>query len=365
MPWGTRAANLCSTLGIERPIIQAPMAGGWTTPSLVASVSNAGGLGMLPAALLTTEQLRSAIEAVSALTRRPFGINFLLAPPEPAGTGGELIYEILDTIRGDLGLGPAPREVDLGPPQLQDQLSLAIGSNIPIVSFAMGDPTPYLPALVASGIITMATATTPDEATRLERAGVHVIVAQGAEAGGHRSTFEVSRDRSLPLIGTMVLVPSVVGSVLAPVVASGGIMDGKGIAAALCLGASGVQMGTRFLLSRESAAFPAYKRRCVEAGPADTAVTDLLTGRPARAVVNEYLRRLMSAGMDPLPWPYQAAAASEIFARGLAEDSADWAPVLCGQGASLGTVDQGAAEIVEQLVRETGRVLEELTVARA
>jgi len=340
---------LCRRLGIELPIIQAPMAGGWTTPALVAAVAQAGGLGMLAAARLSADELRMQVEAVRAATDRPFGVNFLLAPPDPAPGDASEMQRLLDRGRARFGLGVGPAQLRLPASQLGEQLAYVSEARIPIVGFAMGDPAPFVARIKEHGGFVIAMATTVDDALRLEASGADAIVAQGAEAGGHRSILDGAAGAHPPLVGTLSLVPQVVDAVRVPVIAAGGIMDGRGVFAALSLGAQAAQLGTRFLLARESGAFAAYRRRLCEANETDTAMTLAISGRPARALRNELVRTVDGASTAPLPWPYQALAADDIYRAAVAAGDPDWAPLLAGQGLRLARAETSAREIVESI----------------
>lgn len=358
---GMKARQFCQMLGIDVPIVQAPMAGGWTTAELVATVANAGGLGTVAAARLSVEQLEAVMAATRRLTGRPFGVNFLLAPPEPFGGQAEAVQARLNQLREQFNLPPLEGQLKLPPPvSLEEQLEIVLDQNTPVVSFAMGNPAAYVDRIHARGALVFGTATTVEEAVELERVGVDVIVVQGAEAGGHRSTFSVRYGDELPLVGTMVLVPSVVDAVRCPVLASGGIMDGRGLVAALALGASGVQMGTRFLASRESGVFPDYRQKISAARDVDTVMTWQFTGRPARSIRNRFIEHLDRSGIAPLPWPYQAAAAEDIYRAAVTGNLGEIAPLLAGQGASLAHPDQSAAQIVAEVLAEAGQILEDL-----
>jgi nitronate monooxygenase len=350
---------LCGRLDIAVPIVQAPMAGGWTTPELAAAVSEAGGLGMLAAARLTASELREQIADVRRRTSRPFGINFLVpassdaVPPDERPT-----LDLLGTIRRRLGIAesvpPAAHaaSVEVG-------VGIALQARVPVISFAMGTPAPYAGLVRESGTVLMASVTTVTEAETAVAAGAHVVVAQGAEAGGHRSTFAPSPLGSVPLVGTMALVPAVVDAVAVPVVAAGGIMDGRGVVAALALGAQAVQLGTRFLLATEAATPPAYRRRLLEADETATVVTDVFSGRAARGLRNDFVDAFAEAGAAPLPWPRQVAAAADIYRASLAGDGG-WAPLFAGQGLRLARREQPAAEILHELVAEADRIRERL-----
>ena len=190
-------------------------------------------------------------------------------------------------------------------------------------------------------------------------AGADIIVAQGSEAGGHRSTFELGPGGEVPLVGTLALVPQVVDAVKVPVVAAGGIADGRGVAAALALGALGAQIGTRFLVARESGAFAGYQEALHTATEADTVVTRSFTGRPARAVRNRLLEEIEKGAPPPLPWPLQAYAAEDLYQAAATRDDAGLFPCYAGQGLRLLRRGQGAGEIVEEIAREAAtRLLE-------
>jgi nitronate monooxygenase len=335
-------------LGIPGPIIQAPMAGGWTTPALVAAVAEAGGFGNLAGARLTTDQLRAQIREVRSRTARPFGVNFLIPAVPAEDVAGGLDHPLLTRIRARLGLPPPPPP----PPTatVDEAVDIAIGARVPVVSFAMGSPAPYVERLKAAGVAVLATATTVAEAEAAAAAGADAIVAQGSEAGGHRSTFTAGRPADIPLVGTMALVPQVVDAVPVPVIAAGGIMDGRGVLAALALGAEAAQLGTRFLLAAESGAPHAYRRRLIEAVETDTVVTDVFSGRAARGLRNAFVDAFAEAGLSPLPWPRQVQAAADIYRASLESDGS-WAPLLAGQGLRLARREQSAADIVGELLR--------------
>jgi nitronate monooxygenase len=349
---------LCHLLGIRYPIFQAPMAGGWTTPALVSEVSNAGGLGMLAGARVSPDRLREDIRAVKARTDRPFGVNFLLAPPEPGGGDVTTVQRFLDRFREDLGLPSGDAELSLPPSPLQEQLEVVFSERVPVLSTATGDPGELTQRTHEEGVRMIAMVTTVEEAVLVAERGADVVVAQGAEAGGHRSTFELGPDGVGQLVGTMALVPQVVDAVNVPVVAAGGIADGRSLVAALALGAAGAQLGTRFLLARESGAHPDYRKRLLNATESDTVVTHTFTGRPARALRNRFLEEYSSAGPQPLAWPLQSLAAGDIYAASQAAENDDYSPLFAGQGLRmLKKGEQGAAEIVGEILKEARAVL--------
>jgi nitronate monooxygenase len=348
---------LCERLGIAVPIIQAPMAGGWTTPALAAASSEAGALGMLAGARLTADQLRAQLDETRARTSRPFGINFLTAKPAPARQDSTAATEALDEIRRHLGLPAAAEERGPAAVSVDEGVELALRAGVRVISLAMGSPGGWAARVHAAGAVLVAAVTTVAEAEEAASAGADILVAQGAEAGGHRSTFTPSEP--LPLIGTMALVPAVIDAVRVPVVAAGGIMDGRGIVAARALGAGAVQLGTRFLLASESGAPPAYRRRLLEATETDSVVTDVFSGRPARGLRNDFVRWFEEHGTRPLGWPRQGAAARDIYRASLGADGM-WAALYAGQGVRLARREQSAAEIVRELMAESRSVRERL-----
>lgn len=356
-----RKTSLCAQVGIDLPIVQAPMAGGWTTPALVAAVCNAGCLGMLAAARLSLEELHEQIEAVRRLSSRPFGVNFLLAPPDAPPSDIDAIQRALDVGRSRLGLLPGPRSLQLPASQMAAQFDLVCETKVPIVSFAMGDPGPWVGRAKAYGAFVIAMATTVDDAIRLQSCGVDAIVAQGSEAGGHRSSIDMPSDAEPPLVGLLALVPQVVDSVRVPVIAAGGIMDGRGVLAALSLGAQAAQLGTRFLLATESGAFNAYRQRLIDAIETDTVMTRTLTGRAARALRNDLVRTVESADTPVLGWPYQALAAQDVYRAAIAADDAAWTPLLAGQGLRLARGTSSTAEIIASLKEEVELALQRLS----
>ena len=281
MSW--RETPLTRLLGVRLPIVQAAMAGGPSTARLAAAVSEAGGLGSVAGATLSPDELCTAIRETRALTDRPFAVN-LFAPLPPPSTARVAAWAALFDRERAL---PRPPEWSV-----EDQLAVLAAEDVRIVSFTFG-----IPPVDRLEAITMGTATTVAEAVVLERAGVDVIVAQGFEAGGHRGTFLAEAEHSL--VGTLALVPQVVDSVSVPVVAAGGIMDGRGIAAVLALGADGVQLGTAFIACPESGA--TEEHRAVLGS--ETTITRVMTGRHARGIRSPLVDELERAGVEPPDYP--------------------------------------------------------------
>lgn len=339
---------LCDRLGIRHPILQAPMAA-VTTPELAAAVSGAGGLGQLAGTRLSPDELRDAIRRVRAATNEPFGVNFLIAPPEPGNHDVSAVQDVLDRMRDELGLPPGARELSPPPSQLPALLEVTYEERAPIVSFALGDPAPFVEAAHDADALVFAMVTTVDEAVRVEAAGVDVVVAQSAEAGGHRSTLDLGPEDEPPLVGTLALVPQVVDAVSIPVAAAGGIVDGRGVAAALVLGAQAAQLGTRFIVSYESGAPQVWQERLLAASETDTLVTRAFTGRPAPGLRNRLTREVER----PLAWPLQAFVAADVYAAGEAE----LFPLYTGQAVRLLKKSRPAAQLVEELVADAAAAL--------
>jgi nitronate monooxygenase len=348
------STDLRSLLGIAHPIIQAPMAGGTTTPELVAAVSNAGALGSLGAAYLTPAQILETIAEVRRRTDRPFNVNLFVGGIESAeGRDPAPLLEVLARYHAELGL-PAPVPPAPAGDPFEAQLEAVLQARPPVFSFTFGiPPAPALAALKAAKIPVVGTATTVEEARLLEAAGVDAVVAQGAEAGGHRGTF--AGPFAAGLVGTMALVPQVVDAVAVPVIAAGGIMDGRGIVAARALGAAGVQMGTAFLTCREAGVPDAYKAAVRAARDDQTEVTRAFSGRPARGVVNEFLRALRGREDAILPFPLQNTATRPLRSAAAKRGDTRYLSLWAGQAAGLAR-DLPAGDLVRMLVREAEEV---------
>ena len=342
---------LADRLGIESSIIQAPMAGGPSTPELVAAVSSAGGLGSFAGGYLAPEAIREAIRRIRALTSRPFAVNlFAPEPPRPPPGADEIerARRALAPFRAEVGLAEAAAP---GPPTpFAEQLRVVVEERVPVFSFTFGAlAAEDVAALARAGVAVMGTATTAREARALEAAGVHAVVAQGAEAGGHRGTFLGPPERGLA--GTLALVPQLVDAVALPVVAAGGIMDGRGIAAALALGAKGVSLGTAFLACPESGASRPHKDALLSRADDDaTTLTRAFSGKLARGLRNRFTEQM--AGAPVLPYPLQHAMTVELRREAAKAGKADLLSLWAGQGAPLARA-RGAGDLVRDLVRET------------
>lgn len=342
---------LLERLQMRHAIIQAPMAGGMTTPALVAAVSNAGALGSLAGAMLSPDKLLEDVRAIRALTPRPFGINlFVLETPTPAADDVARAIARLDPIRAELGLPPGqPPARFCEPPAAQfDALCEAAPA---LASFTFGVlPGAAVERLHRHGIMVMGTATHVAEAIAWQDAGADAVCVQGAEAGGHRGTF-IGRDEDA-LIGLAALLPEAVDAVKIPVVAAGGIMDGRGIAAALTLGACAAQLGTAFLATPEAGVHPAYRERLLRANATDTRLTRAFSGRMARGIANTFMDRMADAAVPA--YPVQNALTGEIRKAAAARNNSEYMSLWAGQGVHRCRT-LGAGQLVCTLADELAR----------
>ncbi|MGO1076545.1 NAD(P)H-dependent flavin oxidoreductase [Inquilinus sp. CA228] len=344
---------LMQRFGLRHPILQAPMAGGGDTPALVAAVSEAGGLGSIGAAYLTPDQILETARAVRARTARPFGLNLFSPTPVPElPADADRAVARVAPFYAELGL-PVPSFPLPQGPDFDAQLTAALDSGAAVISFTFGlPPAAALAAIKARGPALFGTATTVEEAVAWHRAGADAIVAQGSEAGGHRGSFAV--DFADAMIGTMALVPQIADAVPLPVVASGGIMDGRGIAAALALGAEAVQMGTAFLTCDEAGVSDSYKAAILAAREHETRLTRAFSGRPARGIVNRFMTAVEPPGETSaaLPFPLQNALTRPLRGAAGKAGRAEFLSLWAGQGLRLAR-RQPAADLVARLAAET------------
>lgn len=351
---------LTQRLGVIHPIMQAPLAGGGDTPDLVAAVCEAGALGFIGAAYLTPAQIIEASRAVRTRTARPFGINLFAPLPAPdVPLDPRPALERVAPFYTELGL-PAPALPASGGYSFDEQLSAALESSSSVFSFTFGIlPASAIEAIKARGMFLIGTATTVEEAVVLEKTGVDVVVAQGSEAGGHRGTFAGAFETGM--VGTIALVPQVVDAVTVPVIASGGIMDGRGIAAALVLGASAVQMGTAFLTCGEAGIPEAYKQAILAAHEDQTRLTRAFSGRPARGIVNRFMTEVerTDAPEAILPFPLQNALTRPLRNAAAKQGRAEFLSLWTGQGVRLAR-RQSAANLIARLATETEAVIRRL-----
>lgn len=297
----TRVTDL---LGIEHPVLQGGMA--WTaTAELAAAVSNAGGLGVIGAGHMPTDLLREQIRNAKTLTDRPFGVNLMLLTPH--------IDELVDMV---------------------------LAEGVHAVTTGAGNPGKYMSAFKERGIKVLPIAPSVALAKRLESIGADAIIGEGMEAGGH-----------IGELTTMVLTPQLVDAVSVPVIAAGGIADGRGVAAAFALGAEGVQLGTRFMCAEECTIHPDVKARVVKARDRDTVVTGYSTGHPVRVIKNKLSRMLEELDRDNRPEDLEALGAGRL-ALAMREGDLDMGSVMAGQAAAMVCRVEPAAEIVRSLVEE-------------
>jgi nitronate monooxygenase len=340
---------------LDHPIIQAPMAGGGDTPELVAAIGNAGGFGVIGAAYLSAAQIAAATKRVAELSDRPFGINLFAAVPfesvDPRAAKRRVarFYE-------EIGVA-IPGELEPPARMLELQVEAALESNASALTFTFGIlPRHAIDAAKARGMAVMGTATTVGEARLLEAGGADFVVAQGAEAGGHRGSFAVPFDQGL--IGTIALVPQIADAVSIPVIASGGIMDGRGIAAALMLGACAAQLGTAFLTTQEAGVAAAYKDAIIAAAEDETRITRAFSGRPARGIVNRFMREVEdgAAPGDILPFPLQNALTRPLRAQAAKDNRSEFLSLWAGQGTRMARSTK-ASLLMAALVAETEAAL--------
>ncbi len=354
---GGLSTPLCDLLGIRHAILLAGMAGGPNTPELVAAVSRAGGLGVLGVSGTTADATADATRRAVALAGgAPVGVNVQLAPATPATTTRERMLEILAPFRAELGLPADPPPPPAPDPPLA-LLEAALDAGARVVT-TWHDPAPSLAAARAAGAPLLAMTTSVPGALAAREAGADAIIAQGAESGGHRSRFgpDVATQSET---GTMALVPQVRDALggAVPVIASGGIADGRGIAAALLVGAQGVSLGTLFLAATESGVTDAYRTALRTTSPERTVVTDAVTGRPARWIRNRLVDALVEADAGTLGWGAQAALLADMRRAAAQQGRTDLMTMLAGQAAAIGADPRSAEDIVRDLVAGTDAAL--------
>ena len=342
----------CAALGIDYPIIQAPMAG-TATPALAAAVSNAGGLGSISIAAVQAEAGRQMIRETRAATSKPFNINVFCHRLSVADAAREQAWLAhLQPYFAEFGAAApeAIRDIYCSFQEDEGQLQVLLEERPPIVSFHLGlPPQARIDALKSAGITLLASATTLEEGLLAQDAGIDIIVAQGIEAGGHRGVFDPAHDQG---IGTLALVRLLVKHLSRPVIAAGGIMDGAGIAAAMSLGACAAQLGTAFILCPESAANEAYRRMLGSERARVTQVTTAISGRPARGIVNRFMAEVGAPGHPAVPgFGIAYDAGKQLIAAAAKAGNAEFAAHWAGQGAALART-MPAAELVAVLQRE-------------
>jgi len=359
---------LCDLLGIEYPIIQAGMSG-VAGPELVAEVSKVGGLGVLTGALTPPAELREKIRRIRKLTDRPFGVNLLLhtdlRPPKGASQiPDDLVSRVqvqLNRFRERLGIPKIVARPGAIPDFLNAAFEVVLEERVPVWSIGLGNPMKEMVERCRErGIKIIAMVSTVEDAKAVAASGVDAVVAQGGEAGGHRSTWVKRESRERANIGGMALIPQIVDAVRTPVIAAGGITDGRGIAAALALGAAGALIGTRFIATRESGAPDFYKQALLNAGSDATTVTDKFTGMYARALRNTLTEEYEASGAPALPPFFQFLAMGDIVKATTEKGSSEYFPMYAGQGIGLLKDLPRAADVVQTLAREAQAVIASL-----
>ncbi len=351
----TRGNRLTHLLGIDLPLIQAPMAG-VSTPELAAAVSNAGGLGSLGVAMMTPAQLHEAVGKLRGLTNKSFNLNFFVhEEPQLDGYDAAPIQKALTPLYRDFGLGSVPGPASPAPTFNAEALAIVLELAPRIVSFHFGLPDALsIAALKEAGIVILGCATTTAEARALEKGGVDAIIAQGHEAGGHRGTFLDRVD--LGTVGTMALVPQVVDAVRVPVIAAGGIADARGIAAAFMLGAEAVQIGTAYMACPEASVHPVHRKALSELSDHATTVTKLFSGRPARAIRNHLTEGLHDFEGRAAPFPAQRGLVAPLIAASTKANRAEFMQLWSGQAAALARAEP-AAEKTTRLMHEADALM--------
>ena len=362
--------RVCDLLGIRYPILLAGM-GEASVPKLAAAVSNAGGLGILGAAACTPDQLRDWIREIRSLTDKPFGVDTLLPASvrraNDAAQGQdprEKLPEYKDFARAFMETEGIERPIRSKPPQaesvasdrqstgqrsmlfskefFESQMEVVIEERVPVYAAGLGNPGPWIDRLHANGTKVLAVVGAVRHAVQVANSGIDLIVAQGHDGGGHNSP-----------VGTMALIPQVVDALggRIPVLGAGGIADGRGIAAAMMLGAEGAWIGTAFLASEEAGILPFQKEAIVEGTDESTTVSRSITGKPARSIKGKWTEAWTRNGMEPLPMPYQLAVSMPVLTAAAAAGRKDIVPGFAGQGLGMIKAVRPAAEILEDLVQ--------------
>jgi nitronate monooxygenase len=352
-------ATLLELFGIDIPIVQAPMAGAQDA-ALAIAVSSAGGLGSLPCAMLSPAAAREQAASLRAATNRGFAMNFFChRAPEPDAAIEARWRERLAAYYAELGAGIPDAPFPMRRPFDEAACGLVEEVGPKVVSFHYGLPREALLSRVKrTGARILSSATTVAEARWLEEHGADAVIAQGSEAGGHRGMFLT--DDVAGQVGTFALVPQVVDAVRVPVIAAGGIGDARGIAAAFALGASAVQIGTAYLRTPEARITEFHRRTLASAHEDESALTNVFTGRPARAVMNRLVREIGPISRDAPPFPLAAGAVMPLRARAEAAGSADFSPMLTGQAARLGR-EMPAGALTRALAEESLAILAALS----
>lgn len=346
--------KLAKILGTQYPVIQAPMAGA-STPLMAAAAANSGCVGSLGCAMMSPQIYNQNFDACRAQSDGVFNMNFFChAPHNDDLDKAKMAIQKLTSFYKELGLGDVPQVKPTHFPFGEEMLEAVLKSRPQIVSFHFGLPPSHIVnALKSAGSLILSSATTREEAIDLEKRGADIIVAQGWEAGGHQGYYLRSESSK---IGLMSLLPQVVDSVSVPVIAAGGIGDGRGVAGALMLGASGVQLGTSFLTCIESEIAGVYKEALMKANGEDTEMTRAFSGRPARGITNKYIDLMRALDNDLPDFPLMNTLTGPLKGASAKQGNADFMSLWAGQSVGL-VAEKSIAVFVEQLVEDTNSVL--------
>lgn len=345
---------LNNRLSIELPIIQAGMAGGITTPELVAATSNEGALGTIGAGYMGASQLKEDIQQVKQLTDKPFAVNLFAVNLESFSNEIDNMQHFLDGFRSKLEIEHGEDFVKVND-YLQEKIHVVLQEKIRVVSTAFGVLSSVLiDRLKENDVTLIGMATSLDEGQKLADAGYDAVVAQGYEAGGHRGTFDVSKYPDGNNIGLHVLVQELMDHLTIPVIAAGGIHSKQQVDACLEMGADAVQVGTKFLVAKEAGTNAAYRRALMKAETGSTKITKVFSGRPARAIRNQFVREVEGSGIQPLPFPIQNQMTKDIRGAGKEFAIADMQSLWAGQGVGAVEQEEAAAEIISSLTGSSG-----------
>jgi nitronate monooxygenase len=346
--WPNR--RLLDLLKIDHPVVQAPMGGGHISLEMPVAVCRSGGLGSFPCSALTSAQVRDVAAKIRAQTTQPLNLNFFCHVTQRDAAVEAAWLKRLATYYTELGVNPPDFPTSTRPPFGAEMCDVVVELRPQVVSFHFGLPEKSLvDRLKAAGCVIFSSATTVTEARWLEEHGVDAVIAQGAEAGGHRGMFLTSEPTSQ--VGTFVLVPQVVDAVKVPVIAAGGIADGRGIAAAFALGASAVQMGTAYLLCPEARISAPHRAALKSTKDELTAISNVITGRPARVFVNRIVREVGPLATGVPSFPLGAVALGPLSTKAESQGSADFSGLYAGQAAALGR-ELPAGELTLKLAAE-------------
>src|SRR5699024_2840312 len=336
-------------LAIERPIIQAGMAGGITTPQLVSAVANEGALGTIGAGYMDASTLKKQISKTKQRTNQSFAVNLFATDLQSHSNDVSEMQQFLNRYRQRLGIDNGKSSVTVHD-DLQEKITVILEENIPVVSTAFGVlSAESIKRLKQNRVILIGMATYLAEAEELIRAGYDIIVAQGSEAGGHRGTFSVDQHPNGCNIGLFALIEQFVNHLSVPVIAAGGIHTGKQVKALLDMGASGVQIGTRFLVDKEAGTNNAYRQALLAAKSEDTVITKVFSGRPARAIHNRLIEEVETSDIPIQPFPLQNELTKDVRAAGKAQGVPDVQSLWAGQSVGAIKTEETVAEMIADL----------------